>query len=235
MARRGRSAPDSSDSPDRPRRFTGIDDEDLSDAIRRRIQTIGRPGEVVLVASGGDEDLVDVRSHPCWPFPQGRDGGWARLRTGRRARGRQPPRGAAAPRGALLRAAEDGVQLALPLPRAHRAPRDHLPARAPGRAPRGLRPRRERRRRRPPRPDAERSCPRGRHLRRAPHRAAARPAHRARREHASHRRAALATRLGRRLDPAPTRGSTTTPTTSSTCATTPSSPAGSSTRSSPPR
>ncbi|MDQ1532378.1 MAG: hypothetical protein QOF28_139, partial [Actinomycetota bacterium] len=56
MARRGRSATNPSD---RRRRFTGIDDEDLSDAIRRRIQTIGRPGGVVLVASGGDEDLVD--------------------------------------------------------------------------------------------------------------------------------------------------------------------------------
>ncbi len=74
MARRGRTV---SDATDRPLRFTGVDDDDLSDIIRRRIQTIGRPGEVVLVVSDGDEDLVDVGSHPCWPFPQGRDGGWA--------------------------------------------------------------------------------------------------------------------------------------------------------------
>ena len=74
MARRGRPV---SDAGDRPLRFTGVHDDGLSDIIRRRIQTIGRPGEVVLVVSDGDEDLVDIRSHPCWPFPQGRDGGWA--------------------------------------------------------------------------------------------------------------------------------------------------------------
>ena len=38
---------------------------------------IGRPGAVVLMASGGDEELVDLRSHPCWAFPEARDGGWA--------------------------------------------------------------------------------------------------------------------------------------------------------------
>lgn len=74
MARRGRSV---ADGDERPARFTGVDDEGLRHVIRRRIQMIGRPGEIVLVASGGDEDLVDVGSHPAWPFPQGREGGWA--------------------------------------------------------------------------------------------------------------------------------------------------------------
>jgi glycosyltransferase involved in cell wall biosynthesis len=74
MGRRSRTALAASE---RRSRLSGVDDESLSDALRRRIQTIGRPGEVVLVASGGDEELVDIGSHPCWPFPQARDGGWA--------------------------------------------------------------------------------------------------------------------------------------------------------------
>jgi GT2 family glycosyltransferase/glycosyltransferase involved in cell wall biosynthesis len=74
MSRRGRSV---ADGAERAPRFAGVDDEGLRHVIRRRIQMIGRPGEVVLVASGGDADLVDIGSHPGWPFPQGREGGWA--------------------------------------------------------------------------------------------------------------------------------------------------------------
>jgi glycosyltransferase involved in cell wall biosynthesis len=46
-------------------------------AVRRRIQAVAEPDAVVVVASGGDEALVDLGPRPCWPFPQGRDGGWA--------------------------------------------------------------------------------------------------------------------------------------------------------------
>lgn len=55
----------------------GVDREGTGEAVRRRIQMICRPGEILLVASGGDGDLFDIRSHACRPFPQGRDGGWA--------------------------------------------------------------------------------------------------------------------------------------------------------------
>ncbi len=74
MSRRGRPA---AGGAERTTRFTGVDGEQMSEVIRRRVQMIGRPGEVVLVASGGDEELVDLGSHPGWHFPQGRDGGWA--------------------------------------------------------------------------------------------------------------------------------------------------------------
>ncbi|MEY2458945.1 MAG: hypothetical protein QOG30_775, partial [Acidimicrobiaceae bacterium] len=50
--------------------------DSATNAIQQRLQMIGRPGDVMLVAMKGDEDHLDVRSHPCWPFPQGRDGGW---------------------------------------------------------------------------------------------------------------------------------------------------------------
>jgi glycosyltransferase involved in cell wall biosynthesis len=72
MSRRSRSA-----EPERASRLAGVDEVSLADAVRRRMQTIGRPGEIVLVASRGDEELVDLGSLPSWPFPQGRDGGWA--------------------------------------------------------------------------------------------------------------------------------------------------------------
>lgn len=42
-----------------------------AEAVRHRVQTIGSPGSVVLVVSGGDEELVDLGSQPAWPFPQG--------------------------------------------------------------------------------------------------------------------------------------------------------------------
>jgi len=58
-------------------RNAGTDTAEVRDAVRRRLETVGRPGEVVLVVTGGDDELLDVRSHPCWPFVQGRDGGWA--------------------------------------------------------------------------------------------------------------------------------------------------------------
>ena len=70
------------------RRYTGVEASSADTAaVRDRIQMIGAVGAVVLVASGGDEDLIDIGSHPCWPFPQGRDGGWA---------GYEPVNGAAA-------------------------------------------------------------------------------------------------------------------------------------------
>lgn len=58
-------------------RVGGLDEASTVGAVRHRVQTIGGPGAPVLVVSGGDEDLVDLGSHPCWPFPQGRDGSWA--------------------------------------------------------------------------------------------------------------------------------------------------------------
>ena len=179
MARRGRPA--RGDDANR-RGSTGVDDESLSDAIRRRIQTIGRPGEVVLVAS---RRRRGSRRHR------------ARTRAGRSRRaatadgpGTSPSTDSAAvnhleaqrTRGArYFVLPEAGVQLALPLPGAVRAPRARVPARAPGRVPRrcttspadaadecALDPT-------PPAAGAGR-----RHVRRAPHRPAARPAHRAR-------------------------------------------------------
>ena len=126
------------------------------DAIRGRIQTIARPGDVILVATGADDDGIEVPSQVCWPFPQGRDGGVA---------GYDPADGAAAVhhleaqrvRGrAVLRAPEAGVQLDLPVPGAPRSPRDRVPASAQGRAPRPLRPGRPRCARRPTGPDAGR-------------------------------------------------------------------------------
>lgn len=51
---------------DRPGASVGVE-------IRQRIQRVGRPGEPVLVVSGDDDTLLDVGSHPCWPFPQSRD------------------------------------------------------------------------------------------------------------------------------------------------------------------
>jgi GT2 family glycosyltransferase/glycosyltransferase involved in cell wall biosynthesis len=46
--------------------------------IRQRIQGVGRPGDVVLVACGDTTELLDVGAHPCWPFPQAPDGGVGR-------------------------------------------------------------------------------------------------------------------------------------------------------------
>ena len=54
-------------------RFAGADGDDPADVIRSRIHMIGRPGEVVLIATAGDR-VLEVGSHPCWPFPQDRDG-----------------------------------------------------------------------------------------------------------------------------------------------------------------
>lgn len=48
-----------------------------ADAVRARLLPLTERGTTVLVVSGGDEDLVDLGVQPCWPFPQGRDGGWA--------------------------------------------------------------------------------------------------------------------------------------------------------------
>lgn len=50
---------------------------DLATAVRRRIQVLAEPDAIVVVASGGDEALVDLGARPCWHFPQGREGGWA--------------------------------------------------------------------------------------------------------------------------------------------------------------
>lgn len=48
--------------------------EHPEEAVRRRIQMIGRPGEVVLVATGADEELLEAGAHPTWPFPQAANG-----------------------------------------------------------------------------------------------------------------------------------------------------------------
>ena len=63
-----------SNGSDQTARFAGADSDDPFDVLRRRIQMTGRPGEVVLIATTGTEQLPDVGSHPCWPFPQDRDG-----------------------------------------------------------------------------------------------------------------------------------------------------------------
>jgi glycosyltransferase involved in cell wall biosynthesis len=70
MRSESRAAPGSSDRT----RFTGVDGEHPGALVRRRIQMIGRPGEVVLVATGVDDELVDAGSHPTWPFPQAGNG-----------------------------------------------------------------------------------------------------------------------------------------------------------------
>lgn len=49
----------------------------LAAEVRRRVQLLAEPGSAVLVASGGDDGLVDVPTHVCWHFPQSREGGWA--------------------------------------------------------------------------------------------------------------------------------------------------------------
>jgi glycosyltransferase involved in cell wall biosynthesis len=46
-------------------------------AVRDRVQAIVEPGATVLVASGGNEALVDLGASVGWHFPQDRDGGWA--------------------------------------------------------------------------------------------------------------------------------------------------------------
>lgn len=43
------------------------------EAAGRRIQLLGRPGEVVLVACGAGDEMLEAASHRCWPFPQGRE------------------------------------------------------------------------------------------------------------------------------------------------------------------
>ncbi len=58
----------------RTTRFTSNGD-DASSVVRRRIQTMVPPGDVVLVATAGDDDLANLGSSRCWPFPQNRDGG----------------------------------------------------------------------------------------------------------------------------------------------------------------
>ncbi|MGI9604126.1 MAG: glycosyltransferase [Acidimicrobiales bacterium] len=63
--------------PGTDRRFTGVDSQRVDpDVVRQRIQMIGDPGAVVLVVSDGDDGLIDIGSHPCWHFPQGREGEW---------------------------------------------------------------------------------------------------------------------------------------------------------------
>ncbi|MDW3220223.1 MAG: glycosyltransferase [Acidimicrobiales bacterium] len=69
-------------APLRPR-ARGVDgiDADVPNAdaasIRERIQAIAEPGAAVLVVTQGDDSLADIGSHPCWHFPEARDGGWA--------------------------------------------------------------------------------------------------------------------------------------------------------------
>jgi glycosyltransferase involved in cell wall biosynthesis len=69
--------------PRRPRRLAASSDPEEATlqvdaaAIRERIRAIADPGAPVLVATLGDDSLADLGSHPCWPFPEARDGGWA--------------------------------------------------------------------------------------------------------------------------------------------------------------
>lgn len=48
-----------------------------ADAVRSRVLRLADRGTTVLVVTGGDADLAALGTQPCWPFPQGRDGGWA--------------------------------------------------------------------------------------------------------------------------------------------------------------
>jgi GT2 family glycosyltransferase/glycosyltransferase involved in cell wall biosynthesis len=57
----------------RPSRAISRDtDSRINGAIERRVQTIARPGDVVLVAAA--EALDEIKSFECWPFPQDREG-----------------------------------------------------------------------------------------------------------------------------------------------------------------
>ena len=46
-------------------------------AVLRRLQTLGPPNSIVLLAARAEADLVDLGTRPVWPFPQAREGGWA--------------------------------------------------------------------------------------------------------------------------------------------------------------
>ncbi|MET0903205.1 MAG: glycosyltransferase [Acidimicrobiales bacterium] len=48
-----------------------------TDPVRRRLQTLGSPSSVVLVAVVSEDDVVELGTRPVWPFPQSREGGWA--------------------------------------------------------------------------------------------------------------------------------------------------------------
>ena len=197
-------------------------------AVRRRLQSIGRPGSVVLVATRVRGRRRRPRDAAVLALPAGARRRLGRLRARRRCRRRSTTSRRSGRRGAaLLRAPALGVQLAAPLPRAVRAPRGDLPAGPPGRAPRRLGPRARPGRRRPAR----------RHARRLGSRwSAPTPAHRTGPPPTCSRELAASSRAGRRADagaPTPTPAADAraapTRTTSSTCATTPSSPAASST------
>jgi glycosyltransferase involved in cell wall biosynthesis len=54
------------------RGITPDDDSQMRYAIERRVNTIARPGDIVLVAAG--EELDKIRSVEAWPFPQDREG-----------------------------------------------------------------------------------------------------------------------------------------------------------------
>ena len=46
-------------------------------AIGTRLHALAAPGDIVLVASGGDEALVSHEGFACWHLPRSREGGWA--------------------------------------------------------------------------------------------------------------------------------------------------------------
>lgn len=46
-------------------------------AIAARLHALVVPGDIVLVASGGDEALVAHDGYACWHFPRSREGRWA--------------------------------------------------------------------------------------------------------------------------------------------------------------
>ena len=60
-----------------------------------RLQKLARPGDIVLMVSGGDDDLVDLAVAQVLAVPRGPVGGWAGFEPGGRPGGDQPPRGAA--------------------------------------------------------------------------------------------------------------------------------------------
>jgi len=78
----GRIVADTMALPLRPRRVADVADDTPpahidAAAIRDRIQAIAQPGAPVLVVSLGDDTLTELGSHPCWHFPEAREGGWA--------------------------------------------------------------------------------------------------------------------------------------------------------------
>ena len=102
----------------------GADTDARERAVRRRLADDRPPRLVVLVARPAATTARRPPVPAVLAVPAGAGRRLGRLRARRRSRGDQPPRGAARAGRALLRAPDAGVQLAAPLSRAVRAPRD---------------------------------------------------------------------------------------------------------------